>query len=66
MKDKQEKQLTFFGSNENPTFSPDGRWIVFVSNRNGKYELYRMFIDGSSQQRLVDLPGGCRTPSWSP
>lgn len=66
LKDKKEMQLTFFGSNENPTFSPDGRWVAFVSNRNGKYELYRMRIDGSNQQKLVDLPGEFRTPVWSP
>lgn len=54
------------GSNENPFFSPDGRFIVFVSNRNGKYELYTMFIDGSNQRRIKDLKGNCYYPCWSP
>jgi TolB protein len=54
------------GSNENPYFSPDGRFIVFVSNRNGKYELYTMFLDGSNQRRVKELKGNCYYPCWTP
>ncbi|MCS7228244.1 MAG: hypothetical protein NZ839_04700 [Endomicrobia bacterium] len=54
------------GSNESPFFSPDGRFIVFVSNRNGKWELFTMFIDGSNQRRIKDLKGNCWYPCWSP
>jgi TolB protein len=53
------------GSNENPYFSPDGRFIVFVSNRNGKYELFTMFIDGSNQRRIRELKGNCFYPCWT-
>jgi TolB protein len=53
------------GSNESPYFSPDGRFIVFVSNRNGKYELYTMFIDGSNQRRIRELKGNCFYPCWT-
>ncbi|MCX7956452.1 MAG: Tol-Pal system beta propeller repeat protein TolB [Endomicrobia bacterium] len=54
------------GSNESPFFSPDGRFIVFVSNRNKKWELYTMFLDGSNQRRIKDLKGNCFYPCWSP
>lgn len=53
------------GSNESPFFSPDGRFIVFVSNRNRKWELYTMFIDGSNQRRITELRGNSYTPCWS-
>ena len=52
-------------SNENPYFSPDGRFIVFVSNRNGRYELFTMFIDGSNQRRIKELKGNCFYPCWT-
>lgn len=54
------------GSNESPFFSPDGRFIVFVSNRYGKWELFTMFIDGSNQRRIKELKGNCFYPCWSP
>ncbi|MDI6641238.1 MAG: hypothetical protein QME68_02885 [Elusimicrobiota bacterium] len=59
-------QLTFnSGSNENPSFSPDGRFIAFISTRNGKRELFLMFLNGSGQMRLADIKGNSFTPSWS-
>jgi Tol biopolymer transport system component len=36
-----------------PSWSPDGRKIAFVSNRDGSYGVYLMNVDGSGQQRLV-------------
>jgi len=54
------------GTNENPSFSPDGRYIVFSTNRNGKYEIFTMFIDGSGQRRISSIKGNSHTPCWSP
>ncbi len=52
------------GKNENPSFSPDGKFIVFTSNRNKKRELYVVAIDASTQKKLADIPGDSFTPSW--
>ncbi len=50
------KQLTN-GFNLHPDVSPDGRWIVFESQRhNNDGEVYIMKTDGSSQIRLTDNP----------
>jgi TolB protein len=50
----------------NPTWSPDGKQIAFVSDRNGKPQIYVMNSDGSNQ-RLLPLPGTYNTsPDWSP
>ena len=34
-------------------WSPDGRKIAFVSNRDGDAEIYVMNADGSGQRRLT-------------
>ncbi len=53
------------GSNEDPRWSADGRFIVFSGNRSGRYEIYVMDGDGSAPHRLVSLPGSSITPDWS-
>ena len=40
----------------NPSFDPDGRWIVFTSHRSGSADLYRVHVDGSQLERLTDDP----------
>ncbi|MEO8226709.1 MAG: protein kinase [Gemmatimonadota bacterium] len=35
------------GLNENPIWSPDGRWLYFVSNRHGPRDLYGQRITGA-------------------
>ncbi len=42
------------GSNYRPVASPDGRYLVFHSNRSGQYFLYRTRADGSDPQRLTN------------
>jgi TolB protein len=53
------------GKNENPSWSPDGRFVTFCSNRSGKNEIYIMAIDGSGTRKLMEAPGSSYTPSWS-
>jgi Tol biopolymer transport system component len=35
-----------------PAWSPDGRRLAFVSNREGSYRVYVMNADGSGQRRV--------------
>ncbi len=39
------------------TLSPDGRTIVFTSERDGDLDLYLMNVDGSNVRRLTTEPG---------
>ncbi len=43
-------------SNYNPSFSRDGRWIVFTSERFGSADVFRVHPDGSGLERLTDSP----------
>jgi len=49
-----------------PSFSPDGRQIVFESDRGGSQQIYMMNVDGSNQHRVSFSPGANGTPVWSP
>ena len=39
-----------------PDFSPDGRRIVFTTNRHGSGELYSIGVDGRNERRLTRTP----------
>lgn len=48
-----------------PKFSPDGRQILFESNRDGPTELYIMNANGSGVRRLT-FGGGSTGGTWHP
>lgn len=49
----------------NPQFSPDGRWVAYVSNESGRNEVYVRPLAGSSQKWQVSTNGGIE-PVWAP
>jgi eukaryotic-like serine/threonine-protein kinase len=49
-----QRQLTSGASrNYYPVMSPDGKYIVFVSNRSGNFNIWRMNSDGSNPKQLT-------------
>jgi Tol biopolymer transport system component len=54
------------GYDAESTVSPDGRWIVFTSTRDGDIEIYKMRTDGSEVTRLTHEPGYDGGPFFSP
>jgi Tol biopolymer transport system component/tRNA A-37 threonylcarbamoyl transferase component Bud32 len=46
--------------------SPDGRWLVFDSNRRGSMDLYRMPVGGGAAVALTADSGDEFGPRWSP
>jgi Tol biopolymer transport system component len=64
---KTTTHLTSGGDNRWPTWSPDGRWIAFVSDRDEPHgELYIVRADGSDIRRLTSNAVAESMPDWSP
>jgi len=49
-----------------PTWSPDGKYLAFVSGRDGNDEIYVMNIDGTNPVNLSQNPALDFAPAWSP
>ena len=61
-----QKQLTAdAGNNRRPSVSPDGRYIVFISDRTGVNHVWRIDIDGNNARQLTNGNGEWR-PQCSP
>jgi TolB protein len=61
----QIRQLTFGeGTNESPSFSPNGRHLAFASSRSGKTQIFTMARDGKDLRQLTKA-GNNYQPDWS-
>ena len=65
------KQITDFNcASFAPTFTPDGKQILFSSNKHNcdgrKFELYMVNIDGTNLRQITNLGGFTSFPEFSP
>ncbi len=51
-------------SEGDPVYSPDGRWIAYLSDESGRREVYISAVSGSGKRVQVSTEGGY-TPRWS-
>lgn len=59
------RRITFGeGSNESPSYSPNGRHIAFTSTRAGGTQVYTIGRDGRGARRIT-REGNNTSPSWS-
>lgn len=58
-------QLTDTGDNYTPATSPDGRFIVFSSNRTGSFNIWRMNAEDGSDLKQLTFGDGDTYPSCS-
>jgi Tol biopolymer transport system component len=59
-------QLTNEGDNYTPASSSDGRYIVFASNRNGAFNIWRINAEDGSDPRQLTFSDGNFYPACSP
>ncbi len=65
MRTEKVRPLVRGHSNRSPSFSPDGRRLIFSSNRSGQYGLWMVDVDGGGLKQLPLGEGHFSSPSWS-
>jgi serine/threonine protein kinase/Tol biopolymer transport system component len=48
-----------------PRFSPDGRWLAYISDESGRYEIYVQPYPGPGGKWQISTEGGTE-PAWNP
>lgn len=54
------------GRDNQPRFSPDGKWLAFTSSRSGQSQIWLLPLDGGEAKQLTDLSTGASSPQWTP
>jgi Tol biopolymer transport system component len=63
--DRKTRAVIHTAANEiSPEFSPDGRWLAYVSNESGRHEVYVQPYPGPGERHLISTKGG-EQPAWS-
>ena len=61
------RQLTSGEKGESsPMFSPDGKWILYISSKDAGPQLYLMPTGGGEAKKLTNISTGVSDPLWSP
>jgi TolB protein len=65
-RDGSHPSRVFKGDGWDPSWSPDGKQILFASDRDGATQLYVGNADGSQVHKVSDLPSIRGRSDWSP
>ena len=60
------KRVTAHGPSYLHGWSPDGKQLVYVGQRNGEFDIYRIAVSGGEETRLTTSPGLDDGPEYSP
>lgn len=62
----QPRRFTQGSRDHSPRWSPDGRYLAFVSNRDEKNQIFLAPLDGGEPRELTKAKFGATQPAWSP
>ncbi len=54
------------GDDSSPAWSPDGKYLAFVSDRDGTSQIWIIPMGGGEAKRITNVPTGAENPRWSP
>jgi len=60
------RRYTSGEKDSSPRWSPDGRWLAFLSDRDNKKQIYVMSTSGGEATALTTQKLGAGRPVWSP
>jgi len=66
VKDGSVTAITETGADENPSFAPNSRLIVYATQLQGREALMTTTLDGKIKARLAGQAGDIREPDWGP
>ena len=58
--------ITDTQADENPSFSPNGKLIIYATLQQGREALMTTTLDGKIKARLAGQGGDIREPDWGP
>lgn len=58
--------VTDTSADESPSFSPNGRLVIYATQQNGREALMTTTLDGKIKTRLAGQNGDIREPDWGP
>jgi TolB protein len=62
----QEQRLSDTTKDESPSFSPNGRYIMYATESGRRGSLAVVSVDGRVKQKLTVQAGDIREPTWGP
>lgn len=62
----QEQRLSDTTSDESPSFSPNGKYILYATESARRKSLAVVSVDGRVKQRLTTQAGNIKEPTWGP
>jgi TolB protein len=62
----QEQRLSDTVKDESPSFSPNGRYIMYATESGRRGTLAVVSVDGSVKHQLTTQAGDIREPAWGP
>jgi len=62
----QELRLSDTANDESPSFSPNGKYIMYATESGRRKSLAVVSVDGRVKQRLTTQAGNIKEPTWGP